>query len=194
MSFTLPNLPFSPDALAPHMSAETFGFHHGKHHAAYIAKLNQLIAGTPFEGQSLEEIIHGSVGKNAPVFNNAAQHWNHSFFWNCLSPSSKIDPAVESAIAGAFGSLDNFKAKFTDNAINTFGSGWGWLVKNADGTLGLASTSNAGTPITDGKTAILTVDVWEHAYYVDYRNSRPNFLGAFWNIVNWDFVKQNLGL
>ncbi|MBT9557191.1 MAG: superoxide dismutase [Myxococcales bacterium] len=194
MAFTLPELPFAPDALAPHMSAETFSFHHGKHHQAYITKLNQLIEGTEFATMTLEQIMAASVGKNAPVFNNAAQHWNHSFFWNCLAPAGKQpSQKVLDALTAAFGSFDNFKAKFAETSINTFGSGWGWLVKNADGTLAFASTSNAGCPLTDGKTPILTCDVWEHAYYVDHRNARPAFLNAFWNIVNWDFVEKNLG-
>ena len=193
MTHTLPALPFAADALAPHMSAETFSFHHGKHHQAYITKLNQLIEGTPYATMTLEEVILASAGKTPGVFNNAAQHWNHSFFWNCLSPKSTIAPDLEAKLVATWGSLDNFKAKFAENAINTFGSGWGWLVKNADGSLALASTSGAGTPMTSGQTALLTCDVWEHAYYIDYRNSRPNFLAAFWNIVNWDFVKANLG-
>ncbi len=194
MPFSLPALPFAPDALAPHMSAETFSFHHGKHHKTYIDNLNKLIEGTPYAEQSLEEIILASNGKDPKVFNNAAQHWNHDFFWKCLAPAGSTQPSaeVQAALAGAFGSFDNFKAKFAETTINTFGSGWGWLVKNADGSLGFASTSNAGTPMTAGQKAILTCDVWEHAYYIDHRNSRPNFLAAFWNIVNWDFVAQNL--
>ncbi len=194
MSFSLPALPFASDALAPHMSAETFSFHHGKHHKTYIDNLNKLIEGTPYAGQSLEAIILASNGKDPKVFNNAAQHWNHDFFWKCLAPAGTTAPTDEvlAALNGAFGSLDNFKQKFAETSINTFGSGWGWLVKNADGTLGFASTSNAGIPLTAGQKAILTCDVWEHAYYIDHRNSRPNFLAAFWNIVNWDFVAQNL--
>ncbi len=191
MAFELPALPYPKNALAPHMSEETLEFHHGKHHQTYVDKLNGLVPGTEFEGKSLEDIIKSSSG---PVFNNAAQVWNHTFFWNCLSPNGGGEPtgAVAEAINKAFGSFDALKEKFNDSAANNFGSGWTWLVKNADGSLEIMNTSNANTPMTSGKTAILTVDVWEHAYYIDYRNSRPNFLKGFWSLVNWDFVNQKL--
>jgi len=193
MAFELPALPYAKDALEPHMSANTFDFHHGKHHNTYVVKLNGLIDGTPEADLSLEEIVKSSHGG---VFNNAAQVWNHTFYWNCLSPNGGGEPtgAVADAINAAFGSFADFKAKFTDSAVNNFGSGWTWLVKKADGSLGLVNTSNAATPLTDdGVTPLLTVDVWEHAYYIDYRNARPNYMEAFWNLVNWDFVSANLG-
>ena len=191
MAFELPALPYAKDALAPHMSQETLEYHHGKHHQTYVTKLNELIAGTEFEGKSLEDIIKSSKG---PVFNNSAQVWNHTFFWNCLSPNGGGEPtgAIAEAINKAFGSFEAFKQKFNDSAVGNFGSGWTWLVKNADGSLEVYNTSNADTPMTAGKTALLTVDVWEHAYYIDYRNSRPNFLNGFWSLVNWEFVNQNL--
>ncbi len=191
MAFELPELPYAKSALAPHISEETLEFHYGKHHKTYVDKLNGLVPGTEFEGKSLEEIIKSSSG---PVFNNAAQIWNHTFYWHCLSPNGGGTPtgAVADAINGAFGSFDEFKKQFTDRAINNFGSSWTWLVKNAGGALEIVNTSNAGTPMTDGKTALLTVDLWEHAYYIDYRNARPAYMDAFWNLVNWDFVAQNM--
>jgi Fe-Mn family superoxide dismutase len=191
MAIELPALPYAQDALAPHISAETLEYHYGKHHKTYVDKLNGLIAGTENENKSLEEIIKSSSGG---VFNNAAQVWNHTFYWNCLSPNGGSEPtgAVAEAINKQFGSFEEFKSAFTEKAVTNFGSGWTWLVKNADGSIELYNTSNAGTPMTEGKTALLTVDVWEHAYYIDYRNARPNYLGAFWNLVNWDFVEQNL--
>ncbi|SRR5690554_42639 len=191
MAFELPALPYAKDALAPHMSQETLEYHHGKHHQTYVTKLNELIAGTEFEGKSLEDIIKSSKG---PIFNNSAQVWNHTFFWNCLSPNGGGEPtgAIADEINKAFGSFEAFKQKFNDSAVGNFGSGWTWLVKNADGSLEVYNTSNADTPMTAGKTALLTVDVWEHAYYIDYRNSRPNFLNGFWSLVNWEFVNQNL--
>ena len=187
MSFTLPELPYAKDALAPHLSAETLEFHHGKHHAAYVNNLNNMIAGTEFADMSLEEIIRKSQGG---MFNNAAQVWNHTFYWNCLKPNGGGEPsgALAEAINKKFGSLAAFKEEFTKVSVGTFGSGWGWLVKNADGSVELMSTSNAGTPMTSGKTALLTCDVWEHAYYIDYRNARPKYVEAFWSLVNWDFV------
>lgn len=190
MKHELPNLPYAKEALEPHISAETLEFHHGKHHQTYVTNLNNLIPGTEFENMSLEEIIKKSSGG---IFNNAAQVWNHSFFWNCLSPNGGGAPTgpIAAAIDEAFGSFDEFKKLFTNTAVGTFGSGWGWLVKNADGKLELVSTSNAGTPLTAGQTPLLTCDVWEHAYYIDYRNARPAFLEAFWNLVNWDFVNEN---
>jgi Fe-Mn family superoxide dismutase len=191
MSFQLPELPFSPDALAPHMSAETFEFHHGKHHNAYVTNLNKLIDGTPNADKSLAEIIMSSDGG---LFNNAAQHFNHSFFWNCLSPNGGGAPSGElsTAIDRDFGSFDAFKEKFVTAAATQFGSGWGWLVEK-DGKLDVISTANADLPMKHGAKALLTVDVWEHAYYIDYRNARPKFLEVFMDeLVNWDFVASNL--
>ena len=189
MKHELPALPFAQDALAPVISAETLDYHYGKHHNAYVTNLNNLVPGTEFENSSLEEIIMKASGG---VFNNAAQVWNHTFYWNCLSPNGGGVPsgALASAIDSAFGSFDNFKAEFTKAAATNFGAGWTRLVKNADGSLAIASTSNAGTPMTNGQTALLTVDVWEHAYYVDYRNARPKYLEEIWKIFNWDFVAE----
>jgi Fe-Mn family superoxide dismutase len=191
VAFTLPELPYARNALEPHMSEETLDFHYGKHHNTYVENLNKMVPGTEFEGKSLEEIILSSSGG---VFNNAAQVWNHTFFWHCLSPNGGGEPTGElaEAINKAFGSFEAFKEEFTKTAVTTFGSGWGWLVKKSDGSLALVSTSNAGTPLTDGHTPLLTCDVWEHAYYIDYRNARPKFLEGFWNLVNWDFVAKNL--
>ncbi len=192
MSIELPALPYAQDALEPHISRETLEFHYGKHHNTYVVKLNGLIDGTPDADKSLEEIVQNSSGG---VFNNAAQIWNHTFYWHCLSPNGGGEPAgaVADAINGAFGSFAEFKSKFTDSAVNNFGSGWTWLVKNADGSLAIVNTSNAATPLTDeGVTPLLTVDVWEHAYYIDYRNARPNYMEAFWNLVNWEFVAANM--
>ena len=191
MSFTLPELPYAKDALAPHISAETIEFHYGKHHQTYVDILNGLVDGTELESQSLEDIVKSPEGG---VFNNAAQVWNHTFYWNCLSPNGGGSPTgpVADAINAAFGSFDAFKEQFTNSAINNFGSGWTWLVKKADGSVAIVNTSNAATPLTDASvTPILTVDVWEHAYYVDYRNARPKYMDAFWALVNWDFVNQN---
>ncbi len=191
MEHKLPELPYAMDALAPTISKETLEYHYGKHHQTYVTNLNNLIKGTEFEALSLEDIIKKSSGG---IFNNAAQVWNHSFYWNCLSPNGGGEPngALADAINKAFGSFEKFKEEFSKTSITTFGSGWGWLVKNADGSLALASTSNAGTPMTSGQTALLTCDVWEHAYYIDYRNARPKYLEAFWSLVNWDFVAKNL--
>lgn len=190
MAFELPALPYAKDALAPHISAETLEFHHGKHHQTYVTNLNNLVPGTEFEGLSLEEIVLKSSGG---IFNNAAQVWNHTFYWNSLAPNAGGEPtgALADAINATFGSFEKFKEEFTKTAITTFGSGWAWLVKNADGSLALVSTSNAGTPLTAGQTPLLTCDVWEHAYYVDYRNARPAYLEAFWALVNWDFAAKN---
>lgn len=190
MAFELPPLPYPQDALQPHMSKETLEYHYGKHHKTYVDNLNKLVPGTEFEGKDLETIILKSSGG---VFNNAAQIWNHSFFWNCLSPKGGGEPTgkLAEAIKAEFGSFQSFKEKFSDASIKQFGSGWGWLVKNKAGKLEILSTSNAGTPMTEGHTALLTCDVWEHAYYIDYRNKRPDFLAAFWNLVNWDFVERN---
>lgn len=191
MAIELPPLPFDMDALAPHISKETLEYHYGKHHKTYVDKLNGLIPGTEFEGKSLEEIVKTSSGG---VFNNAAQIWNHTFYWHCLSPNGggAASGAVAAAINTAFGSFDQFKEAFTTSAINNFGSSWTWLVKKADGSLAIVNTSNAGTPLTDaGVTPLLTVDLWEHAYYIDYRNARPNYMNAFWSLVNWEFVNAN---
>ena len=190
MAHELPPLPYAIDALEPHISRETLEFHHGKHHATYVTKLNGLIPGTEFENASLEDTVLKSSG---PVFNNAAQIWNHTFYWNCLTPNStEPSGALLDAINDAFGSLDAFKAEFTDKSVNLFGSGWCWLVKNSAGGLEIVQTGNAGNPMTDGKTPLLTCDVWEHAYYIDYRNVRPTYLEHFWALVNWDFVASNL--
>jgi len=191
MSFELPALPYAIDALAPHISKETLEFHHGKHHATYVTKLNAAIPGTEFEGKSLEDIIKTASG---PVFNNAAQIWNHTFYWNCLSPNGGGEPtgSLAEAINSTFGSFAEFQAKFNDKSVNNFGSSWTWLVKNSDGSLEIVNTSNAGTPMTNGQTALLTVDLWEHAYYIDFRNARPTYLQAFWNLVNWEFVAANI--
>lgn len=191
MAFELPALPYDKNALEPHISAETLEYHHGKHHATYVTKLNGLIEGTDFAGKSLEDIVKSSSGG---MFNNAAQIWNHTFYWHSLSPNGGGEPsgAIADAINQAFGSFAAFKEAFNDKAVNNFGSSWTWLVKKADGTLDIVNTSNAGTPITEaGLTPIITVDLWEHAYYIDYRNSRPNYLNAFWNLVNWDFANAN---
>ncbi|MBD8512316.1 superoxide dismutase [Fe] [Photobacterium sp. WH77] len=192
MAFELPALPYEKNALEPHISQETLEYHHGKHHNTYVVKLNGLIEGTEYADKSLEEIIKTSTGG---VFNNAAQIWNHTFYWHCLSPNGGGEPtgAVADAIVKAFGSFDAFKAKFTDSAINNFGSSWTWLVKKADGSLDIVNTSNAGTPLTEaGVTPLLTVDLWEHAYYIDYRNLRPDYMNGFWALVNWEFVANNL--
>lgn len=191
MAFTLPELPYAMDALAPHISQETLEYHYGKHHKTYVDKLNGLVPGTEFEGKSLEEVVKASSGG---VFNNAAQIWNHSFYWNCLSPNGggAASGAIADAINSAFGSFEKFQEAFNTSAANNFGSGWTWLVKQADGSVAIVNTSNAATPLTDeGVTPLLTVDVWEHAYYIDYRNSRPNYLEAFWKLVNWEFVNGN---
>ena len=190
MEHKLPDLPYALDALQPHISKETLEFHHGKHHQTYVTNLNNLIKGTEFENMSLEDIIKKSAGG---MFNNAAQVWNHTFYWLGLKPNGGGQPsgALADAINKKFGSFDEFKKQFTQTCVTTFGSGWGWLVKNADGSIELMSTSNAQTPATSGKIALLTCDVWEHAYYVDYRNRRPDYVAAFWNLVNWDFVAKN---
>lgn len=191
MTFELPPLPYAKNALAPHISEETLEFHHGKHHKTYVDKLNGLIPGTPFEGKSLEEIVKTSTGG---IFNNAAQIWNHTFYWHCLSPQGggEATGAVAEAILAAFGSFEKFKEEFTTAAINNFGSSWTWLVKKADGGVAIVNTSNAGTPLTDESVKpLLTCDLWEHAYYIDYRNLRPKYMEAFWALVNWDFVNKN---
>jgi len=190
MEHKLPELPYAKDSLAPGLSAETIEYHYGKHHAAYVANLNKLIKGTEFENASVEDIIKKASGG---LFNNAAQHWNHSFYWNCLSPKGGGEPTGElsAAINKAFGSFAQFKEMFTNAAVTTFGSGWAWLVKNSDGSLAVLSASNAGNPIKDGKKPLLTCDVWEHAYYIDYRNARAAYVEAFWKIVDWKFAEAN---
>ncbi|HQW82572.1 MAG: superoxide dismutase [Fe] [Rhodanobacteraceae bacterium] len=191
MAIELPALPYARDALAPHISAETIDFHYGKHHQAYVTNLNNQIKGTEFESLSLEEIIRKSSGG---MFNNAAQVWNHTFYWNSLKPSGGGEPTgkLADAINTAFGSFAQFKEQFTNTALTTFGSGWAWLVQRADGSLGLISTSNAATPLTGTDRALLTCDVWEHAYYVDYRNARAKYVEAFWNLVNWEHVAAQM--
>jgi Fe-Mn family superoxide dismutase len=190
MAFELPALPYAKNRLVPHISEETLDYHHGKHHQTYVTNLNNLVPGTEFEGLSLEEIL---VKASGPIFNNAAQVWNHTFYWNSLAPNAGGEPtgALAEAINSTFGSFAGFKEEFTKCAVTTFGSGWAWLVKNADGSLALVSTSNAGCPLTTGQTPLLTCDVWEHAYYIDYRNARPAYLEAFWALVNWDFAAAN---
>lgn len=191
MAFELPALPYAQNALEPHISAETLEYHYGKHHKTYVDKLNGLIEGTAHATASLEDIIRSAEGG---VFNNAAQVWNHTFYWHCLAPNGGGEPtgALAGAIDSAFGSFAAFKEQFTNSAINNFGSGWTWLVQKSDGSVAIHNTSNAGCPLTEGVTPLLTVDVWEHAYYIDYRNARPKYLEAFWNLVNWDFVASNM--
>ena len=192
MQHQLPPLPYALDALQPHISKETLEFHYGKHHAAYVTNLNNLIKGTEFENASLEDIIKKASGG---IFNNAAQVWNHTFYWNSMAPKSGGQPsgAVAAAISKKWGSFDAFKEAFTKSAIGNFGSGWTWLVKKPDGSVDIVNTSNAATPLTGTDKPVLTCDVWEHAYYIDYRNRRPDYLGAFWNLVNWEFAAKNLG-
>lgn len=191
MAFELPPLPYEKSALAPHISEETLEYHYGKHHKTYVDKLNGLVPGTEFEGKSLEDVVKSSSGG---IFNNSAQIWNHTFYWHCLSPNGggEASGAIASAIETAFGSFDKFKEAFTTSAINNFGSSWTWLVKKSDGSLEIVNTSNAATPLTDASvTPLLTVDLWEHAYYIDHRNARPSYMNAFWSLVNWDFVNEN---
>ena len=196
--FRLPKLPWSPDALDPVISAHTLGLHHGKHHKAYVDKLNELVAGTPLADLPLEEVIAQAAGKagNQKIFNNAAQHWNHSFFWNCLAPKGGGRPSGKLAtrIDSDLGGLQSFKKAFEAAAVECFGSGWAWLVEH-NGKLEIISTSNAGTPITLGATPLLTIDVWEHAYYVDYENRRAEYVKAvIGRLLNWDFAQQQLEL
>ncbi|WP_454762984.1 superoxide dismutase [Fe] [Cupriavidus campinensis] len=190
MEHKLPPLPYAHDALAPHISKETLEFHHDKHHQTYVTNLNNLIKGTEFENDSLEAIVKKSSGG---IFNNAAQVWNHTFYWDSMKPNGGGQPAgaLADAINAKWGSFDKFKEEFTKVAVGTFGSGWAWLVKKTDGSLDLVSTSNAATPLTTDAKPLLTCDVWEHAYYIDYRNARPKYLEAFWNVVNWDFAAKN---
>jgi len=190
MSFQLPELHYSRDALAPHISVETIGYHYGKHHLAYATNLNRLIKRTPWEAMSLEEIITGADGA---IYNNAAQVWNHSFYWNGLSPQGGGEPHGElgEMIVRDFGSYEKFKEAFTMTAATHFGSGWVWLVMDGDRKLSIMATQNAGCPLREDRTPILTCDVWEHAYYIDYRNDRPQYIEAFWNVANWDFAETN---
>lgn len=192
MEHTLPPLPYATDALQPHISKETLEIHHGKHHNAYVVNLNNLIKGTEFETHGLEDIVRKSSGG---VFNNAAQIWNHTFYWNSLKPNGGGEPtgALAEAITKKWGSFAAFKEAFTKSAIGNFGSSWTWLVKKTDGSLDIVNTSNAGSPITGTDTPLVTCDLWEHAYYVDYRNRRPDYLGGWWNLVNWDFAAKNFG-
>ena len=191
MTIELAALPYAMDALAPSISQETLEFHYGKHHQTYVTNLNNMIQGTDLEGADLEHIVKNSTGG---IFNNAAQIWNHTFYWNSLSPQGGNEPtgALADAINETFGDYQQFQEAFTTTAVTTFGSGWAWLVKNAQGKLELVSTSNAGTPLTEkGVTPLITCDVWEHAYYIDYRNARPQYLKSYWNLVNWQFASEN---
>jgi superoxide dismutase, Fe-Mn family len=191
MQHTLPALPFGLDDLAPHMSRETLEYHHGKHHNAYVTNLNNLIAGTEFADKSLEDIVKASSGG---IYNNSAQIWNHTFFWNCLSKTGGGEPtgALAAAITAKFGSYAAFKEAFTKSAVGNFGSGWTWLVKKADGSVDIVNMGAAGTPLTTGDKALMTIDVWEHAYYIDHRNARPKFVETFLNaLVNWRFAEAN---
>lgn len=192
MAHTLPALPYAMDALAPIISKETLEFHYGKHHQAYVTNLNNLIPGTEFESASLEEIVKKSSGG---IFNNAAQVWNHTFYWNSMAPNAGGEPTgkLADAIKAKWGSVAAFKEAFNKSAAGNFGSGWTWLVKKADGSLDIVNTSNAATPLTTTDVALLTCDVWEHAYYIDYRNARPKYLESFWSLVNWSFAAKNFG-
>ncbi|MEE4296747.1 MAG: Fe-Mn family superoxide dismutase [Wenzhouxiangella sp.] len=192
MAFSLPELPYAKNALEPHISAETLEYHYGKHHQTYVDKLNGLVDGTDKAGQSLEELIRSTSGG---LFNNAAQVWNHTFYWHSLSPNGGGAPSgkIAELINRDFGSFESFTEKFNEAAVGNFGSGWTWLVQNSDGTLAIVNTDDADTPLTGSAKPVLTCDVWEHAYYVDYRNARPKYLEAFWKLVNWDFANENLG-
>ncbi|MDD2907868.1 MAG: Fe-Mn family superoxide dismutase [Candidatus Gracilibacteria bacterium] len=189
--FELPKLPYEKNALEPYISAETLEYHYGKHHQAYVTNLNNLTAGTPFENMSLEEVIKTS---SAGIFNNSAQVWNHTFYWNCLAPNAGGDATGEiaSLINRDFGSFEVFREKFSASAIGNFGSGWTWLVLTPENILEIYNTSNAATTLTTDKKALLVIDIWEHAYYIDTRNARPKYVENFWNLVNWDFVNANL--
>jgi Fe-Mn family superoxide dismutase len=191
MEHQLPALPYAKDALAPHISAETLDFHYGKHHQTYVTNLNKLILGTEFATLSLEDIVKKATGG---IFNNAAQVWNHTFYWNSLSPKGGGEPTgdLADAIAKHFGSYAQFKEKFANAAVTQFGSGWAWLVKNSDGSLAIEQTSNAATPLKEGKKPLITCDVWEHAYYIDYRNARATYVDAFFKLANWSFAAGNL--
>lgn len=191
MSFTIEALPFEKNALEPHISSETLDYHYDKHHQTYLTKLNAAVKGTDLENKSLEELITSQTGG---IFNNAAQVWNHSFYWNCLSPQGGggASGKIKELINKKWTSFDNFKEAFSTACATNFGSGWTWLVQNSDGSIDIVSTSNAISPLTSKQTPLLTCDVWEHAYYVDYRNARPKYIEAFWNLVNWNFVNSNL--
>jgi Fe-Mn family superoxide dismutase len=193
MPFELPKLPYPMEALAPHISRETLEYHHGKHHANYVKKLNELVKGTKFEHSTVEEIMK-NAGPGAS-FNNAAQHFNHSFYWTSLNPDGGGDPGGElgNAIKKAFGNFANLRKKFNETAVTHFGSGWAWLIRTADGSVEIEATHDADSPIIRGEIPLLTCDVWEHAYYIDYRNGRDQYVEAFWNIVNWDFASSNFG-
>lgn len=192
MRHELAPLPFPENALEPRISKETLQYHHGKHHRGYVNKLNQLVQGTEFEQLPLEEIVRRSQG---PLFNNAGQAWNHAFFWNCLSPDkTRPEGGLLSALESDFGSVEEFESKFVKAAADVFGSGWAWLVRLADGKLVIETTANAMTPLVDpGKSPILTCDVWEHAYYIDYRNDRARYLDALRSLLNWEFGARNFG-
>lgn len=190
MTHTLPALPYAIDALAPHISKETLEYHHGKHHQSYVTNLNNLVPGTDFESAPLEDIVKKSSGG---IFNNAAQVWNHTFYWNSLSPNGGGEPngSLAEAITAKWGSVQAFKEAFNKSATGNFGAGWTWLVKKSDGSVDIVNTSNAATPLTTADTPLLTCDVWEHAYYVDYRNARPKYLETYWKLVNWSFAEKN---
>jgi Fe-Mn family superoxide dismutase len=194
MAFSLPDLPYAIDALAPHMSKETLEYHYGKHHKAYVDKLNAAVEGTKYVGLSLVDVVAESKGE-PKIFNNAAQAWNHAFYWTCLSPAGGGEPggALADAIKKSFGSFSDFRERYTDAALGLFGSGWTWLVRKADGSLDIVQTQNAGTPLTEGHVPLLTCDVWEHAYYIDYRNARPEYVEAFWKLANWKAVQEHFG-
>ncbi|MCG6864751.1 MAG: superoxide dismutase [Thiogranum sp.] len=192
----LPKLPYSLDALEPHISRETLDYHYGKHHRAYVNKLNELIRNTDLEHLPLEAIIRATApltGRPSPIFNNAAQAWNHAFYWQCLTPlACTPGVAAAQAINAQFGSVEEFRQQFTQLALNTFGSGWAWLIGNNDGKLEIVSTSNAETPLTRDRVPLLTCDLWEHAYYIDYRNARAEYVTAFWKVLNWDFLESSI--
>ena len=191
MEHQLPKLPFEKQAFEPYISAETLEYHHGKHHKAYVTKLNELIKGTEFEDMELIDIIFNAEG---PIFNNAAQTWNHTFFWNCLSPAGGGDPKglCGELIKKRWSSFDEFKKKFSEKALANFGSGWTWLILDEDKELDILNTSNADNPLTHGQKPLLTLDIWEHAYYIDYRNARADFVKAFWNVIDWNLVNNKL--
>ena len=191
MTFELPALPYAMDALQPHISKETLEYHYGKHHLTYVNNLNNLLQDHPLAHESLEDII---LKSNGGLFNNAAQVWNHTFYWHCLSPQGGDEPTgpLLAAIEKTFGSFAAFKEQFSKTALTTFGSGWAWLVQNQDGSIAISSTSNADTPMKHGQTALMTCDVWEHAYYIDYRNARATYIEHFWNLVNWDFISSQM--
>lgn len=195
ITLTLPDLPFDRNALSPIITEESFDYHYGKHHAAYVSNLQQLVRDSTWQEMSVAEIIKQSLREeNTAIFNNAAQHWNHTFFWNCLSPNGGKAPVgkIAELISRDFGSFENFKNKFSEAAVKLFGSGWAWLAMNEEGVLEIIPLKDAYTPLTAAKKPILTLDVWEHAYYIDYRNARPKFVDSFWEIVNWDFANENL--